>query len=224
MNRTEALTPIELIILIGIVFFLVALVLPTLNRRPPQQMQCSNNLKQVGLSFRLFAGDNNDHFPMQFSTNFGGTLELVESSSVFPHFLVMSNELNTPKILFCPQDSNPRRRMATIFGDAAVTRYPPSLVPFLGNSNLSYFVGVDALEINPEMFLVGDDHLAANDIPASAGLLTLWTNSPVAWRKGRHSYGGNIGLADGSVQQVDTRGLRLLLQQTGFATNRLAMP
>jgi competence protein ComGC len=132
IRSTAALTPIEVIILIGILFVLAALVLPTLQprRSTAQQIQCNNSLKQVGLSFRLFAGDNNDHLPMQFSTNFGGTLEFVGGPEVFPHFLVMSNELNTPKILFCPQDANPRRRMATTFGDAAVARYHPDVVPF----------------------------------------------------------------------------------------------
>ena len=150
----------------------------------------------------------------------GGTKEFVGGPDVFPHFLAMTNELNTPRILFCPDDKDPRRRSATTFG--AATREQE--VKFQSNTNLSYFVGVDAQEINPNMFLVGDDHLSIKDVPVSPGLLSLWSNSPVAWRKGRHPHGGNIGLTDGSVQQTNTPGLRQLLLQTGVATNRLAMP
>ena len=36
----------------------------------------------------------------------GGTLELTANGPVYPQFEVMSNELNTPKILVCPSDSS----------------------------------------------------------------------------------------------------------------------
>lgn len=49
-------------------------------------IQCINNLKQFGLAVRLWALDNNDVFPTT--------------------ILAMSNELNTPKILVCPADTN----------------------------------------------------------------------------------------------------------------------
>ena len=35
---------------------------------------------------------------------------------------------------------------------------------------------------------------------------------------------GNVGLADGSVQQMTTSRLQESLHQTGLATNRLLMP
>jgi prepilin-type processing-associated H-X9-DG protein len=221
-KRNRGLTRLEVVLLIVFLCAIAAFVRPTL-RLPvsrAQRIQCSNNLKQVGLSFRLWAGDNIDQFPMQISTNSGGTREFVDGPDMVPHFLVMSNELNTPKILFCTEDTNPRRRCATTFGDPK----RESDVKFQSNSNLSYFVGVDAQLTGTQMFLVGDDHLSIRELPVSPGLLTLLTNSPVAWRKERHAHRGNICLVDGSVQQVDTRGLRQLLLQTGVATNRLAMP
>jgi uncharacterized protein YdcH (DUF465 family) len=51
-----------------------------------QQIQCQNNLKQIGLAARIWAGDNNDAYP----TN----------------FISMKNELNNWKILQCPGDSS----------------------------------------------------------------------------------------------------------------------
>ncbi len=51
-----------------------------------QAIACVNNLKQIGLAVRIYANDNKDVNP--------------------PNFLSMSNELNTPKILFCPGNTN----------------------------------------------------------------------------------------------------------------------
>src|SRR5882672_11239589 len=70
--------------------------------RKAQHISCVNNLKQIGLGFRIWAGDNGGKFPFQISTNAGGTLELCsrdangfDRNSV-AHFLVASNELSTP--------------------------------------------------------------------------------------------------------------------------------
>jgi hypothetical protein len=74
------------------------------------QITCVNNLKQVGLAFRQWALDNADQFPFNVSTNAGGTRELCDRGTdgfernAACHLLVMSNELNTPKILVCPKD------------------------------------------------------------------------------------------------------------------------
>jgi len=49
------------------------------------------------------------------------------------------------------------------------------------------------------------------------------TNS-LPWTAARHKFAGNIGLADGSVEQTTSSGLNELLHKTGLATNRLAIP
>ena len=50
-----------------------------------QSVQCVSNLKQIGLAARLWANDHNDVFP--------------------PDIISMKDELNSPKILFCPADA-----------------------------------------------------------------------------------------------------------------------
>jgi prepilin-type processing-associated H-X9-DG protein len=122
----------------------------------------------------------------------------------------MSNELSTPRILICPADAD--HACATNFGAG------------FKNSHISYFVGLDATETNSQAFLSGDDNFAISRVPVNSGLLELSTNAPIAWTAARHKFAGNIGLADGSVQQLSQNGLRQAVQQTGVATNRLAIP
>ena len=204
------MTLIEVLMVIGVVCVLAALALTGTGRGRASRINCINVQKQVSLAFLIWAGDNDERFPMHVSTNMGGTMELVSAGSPIPHFLVMSNELNTPKTLWCPADSN---RIPVLTFQAK-----------MGSSNVSYFLGVDAVGTHPESILIGDDHLAMGGRPVKSGRLEVTTNSALSWRQERHVFAGNVAMADGSVSSIDTTGLRLLLNQTGMLTNRLAMP
>jgi len=210
-QRNRAMTLVEVTIVIAVLVIAVALILPALAmaKRKTSKIGCVNDLKQVGIAFRLWEGDNNDKYPMAVSLTNGGAMELIATGNVAACFQVMSNELNTPKILLCPEDTH--RVLATNWSA-------------LNNSNISYFVGLDAVESKPQMILGGDDNFTIGGVPVKSGVLQLLTNTPVAWTKTRHKLYGNIGLADGSVQQLTTDGLQQALQQTGVATNRLVIP
>jgi hypothetical protein len=144
----------------------------------------------------------------------------VSSGAVSSHFQVMSNELSTPKLLFCPQENDPKRTVANTFASVAIA----SQVPFTNDNQVSYFVGVDADSDQPSMFLAGDRNLAFKAIPAKSGLSEVWTNSAASWVRPRHDGEGNILLADASVHGLTTRALIAALQATGQTTNRLAIP
>jgi prepilin-type processing-associated H-X9-DG protein len=211
-KRNAAMTLFEVGVVIAIVMILVVVFLPRFARSPEHssRINCVNNLKLIGVAYRIWAGDNNDKYPMQVSTTNGGTMELMaDGKNVWRNFLVMSNELSTPKILFCPADA----------GRICATNFSNDL-----KDKISYFFGVDANPKDPQMLLSGDDNFAISGIPVKSGLLEISSNTPIAWTSARHKFAGNIGLADGSVQQVGNSELTNSLQPTGSATIRLAIP
>jgi prepilin-type N-terminal cleavage/methylation domain-containing protein/prepilin-type processing-associated H-X9-DG protein len=207
-QRNRALTLVELLVVVVIISVLACFLLPALNRAKvkAQSITCNGELKGVGVAFRIWEGDHTNRFPMSVSTNFGGTLEYVERGEIFRHFQVMSNELSTPKMVVCPSDV---RHSAIDFG------------PTFSNTNISYFIGVDADDSRPQNLLSGDRNIAGGTKSAN-GILNISTNEFVAWNSEMHNGVGNIGFADGSVQQ--TRTLSELFQRSGLATNRLAIP
>ncbi len=215
---------VELLVVLAIVGILAATLLPALSRAKARSLRisCVCNLKQVGVAFRTWALDHNDRYPMQVSITNGGTMELIGSPMVFASFAVMSNELSTPKVLFCPSDRDRNRTVATDFPGMPGGSSKPIL--FGSDSNLSYFAGVDATDILPQMFLTGDDNLAIDGIPQKSRLVTVRNDTVLSWTKERHVYQGNIGLSDGSVQQFSAARLRDSVAYTGMVTNRLALP
>lgn len=211
MEKRSALTRVEVLVMVGALVLLGLCLMPALARAraKAQRIGCNCNQKQIGLSFKIWAGDHQDDYPMQVVATNGGTMELVAGGFVFPHFAVLSNELNTPRVLVCPADKT--RTWATNFDK-------------LGNANVSYFIGLDACETNPQMFLAGDSNLEIDGKPVSSGILNLWTNSAVGWTADRHQRCGNIAMGDGSTMQFSNAKLREALANTGVATNRLAIP
>ena len=212
-RKTAALTLMEvlvIIVMLALLFSMVDFGVSHDAKKKAQRIQCVSNLKQIGVAYRVWGGDSMADFQIQNSVARGGVKELVQSGIACVSYQVMSNVLSTPKFLICPADIN--RIAATNF-----------LMGF-SNTNVSYFVGVDASDTLPQTLLSGDDNFEIGGVPVKSGLLELLTNTPIAWTAARHKFVGNIGFSDGSVQQVTTAGLTNLLYETGLATNRLAIP
>lgn len=230
--KKNGFTLIDLLLVIAVLFILGVILIPKIGvsvTKTPR-ITCTSNLKQIGLAFRIWAEDHQYAFPQAVSVTNGGAMEAVIGGNVAAVFQVMSNELNAPKILFCPTDK--KRIQAVTFDPTSPSKGWHKSISFLGNTNLSYFVGLDAKDTSPDMFLSGDDNflLGGNfkgDVggsPVPSGVLMLTTNSPVTWSESRHEKQGNIGLADGSVIGFSSRSLRTALKERGVETNRLALP
>jgi len=143
-------------------------------------------------------------------------MELIGSAGPAPHFQTLSNFL-TPdfgKAFVCPTDKKKN----------------PTTNSFLTDSNISYFLNVNAAPLQPNpvtLILAGDRHLAVAGNPVPPSLFTLTTNAPLSWTRELHGKMkmpcGMLMFLDGHVEITRTN-LGSLVQRQPLATNHLAIP
>ena len=104
MSRGRGFTLIELLVVISIISVLAAMLLPGLarGREAARRVSCSNNLRQMGIAFKIYSSENAGSYPtLQRKTGVNcdepnnGVL-MFDGLSVYPEYLTEA------RVLVCP--------------------------------------------------------------------------------------------------------------------------
>jgi len=237
-GRIEAFTLIELLAVVVIIAVFALMVFPgrpNVKQRAISTM-CANHQKQITVGFSVWASDNEQSisrmalstnaigtttdvralkFPWQISTNLNGTMELISDARVVSQFLVLRDILKEPEVFICPSDK---------------VKLAASDVYEMGNSNISYFVNVDASPATntTTTILSGDRHLQASGNPVKAGLFVYTNGMAMGWTRELHPTleSGNLSFPDGHVERVTmtSEGLTTVFKRQNVASTRLLVP
>ena len=272
MNKKQAFTLIELVVVVATLALFAFMLLPALasSGTKSQKINCINNLKQVGIAFRIWEGNNNGKYPMAVSYTAGGASDYVNHGGFTPGltadwaaspyapgmvFMVMSNFLGTPKVLFCPADSihTAGEGYATNFTYQDLLGIPttpprgvkPTAEGTASLTKISYFIGGDAVEADPQSIMAGDCNIGTASAGSPASIRFAYTtgvsdpgtasmgpafttvaatifNGNWAWTANDlHQKAGNLLIADGSVQSTTLSTLHTYMMN---ATNTVQYP
>lgn len=214
LRQGTAFTKIELLAVVVVLAVGLAMLLPALGRAKAkrQRVACVNNLKNIGLAFRIWDTSGGGYFPWQVDAERGGTIRFTnDPTALWRHFAAVSNELSTPLPVFCPTDKE--RRPAR------------SWAALSNNLPLSYFLGLDGSEEQPNSILAGDRNLMLDGRSLSNEVVVFGARTNVAFDRRMHIESGNLLLGDGSVQRVSNTRLQAQFHDASLvSTNTLVSP
>ncbi len=235
VRKQTAFTLIELLVVIAIIALLAAILFPSLNqaRAKAQLTACKSNIRQIGLGFAMFAGDNEGKMP------WGGASGPAAGHTIWDHtqgvsylgHLIDGNYLPQPKrdnhVVYCPA----YKRRTSFDGAAWSFAYqdPPGAT---GGSSRSWVDGAGALcwKQGGRIVDAGYDYRDSMNPSVPVGIqITRLTNAAVlsdlacfGLTARTHQYIYNVLVGDGSVPTLNDKANALNVSYFGGSGSPMA--
>jgi len=219
--RPSGFTRLELVVVLAVIAVLLLMLLPVMpvHKSIARRIWCVNNLKQIGVAERLWAGDHGD-LPSASAFKLKGEQAAPFARTnagpyCWAYYAALAEDFAaSPKIFVCPSDE---RRSAAYFMKGGTTN-DAGVGVFKDNTTVSFFVNPDQNDIYPQSIIFGDRNLGPGTIPdleygyspTNGQGNDVIVNGPVSWSLKMHSAGNTAGagyilLGDGSAQQISSR-------------------
>lgn len=232
IEAKRAFTGIELVVVLLTTVLLSAVALSVLGNTAVRSDLgvCSNNLRQIGRAFDMWASDHGGENPWwtPYSSGGGyfaasgppppgntviipgaGSVSVALRNNTWYHFGFVGEELRTPTVLVCPSDRT-KRRASEFSSDRDKGYFNPSFQ----SSATSYLIGAHAMSMAPLSLLSGDRSLREDGVNGSCSVnlgILSWMQLDggyPGWTSDLHPAVGNLLLNDGSVHELSAPGLK----------------